>query len=525
MTGSVGLMKPPRRFSTADVIAGISVAAVLIPQSLAYAEIAGLPPYFGLYAAALPPIAMSLLASSPYLQTGPVAMTSLLTFGALSVIAAPGSPEYIALAALLAIMVGLVRFVLGSMRAGSVVYLMSQPVLMGFTAAAGILIVSSQLPTALGVDAGDGALLEEAWNALIHPSAWDATSVVLAIVTVLAVIGGRRISRVFPGVLLAVAIGIAYSAITDYTGSTVGDVPTGLPPFSLDLPWSRIDNLLIGAVVIALVGFAEPAAISRTFAAQDRERWDPNREFLASGLANVASGVSGGFPVGGSFSRTSVNRLAGARTRWAGTVTGLTVLAFLPVAGVLSPLPRAILGAIVISAVASLVRIDHLVTIFRQSIPQGAVASITFVATLVMSPRIDQAVLLGIGAGIIVHLWRELRTLVMVSAEGTTLTLKPAGVMFFGSSAGLQDALLVELAEHPDATALVLDLSRLGRIDYTGAWSLVDMIERARQAGLHVSVESVPAHARRILSRVMPGDVPALQQGSWDRRPAKGKPT
>ena len=156
------------------------------------------------------------------------------------------------------------------------------------------------------------------------------------------------------------------------------------------------------------MGFAEPAAIARTFAAQDRQPWSSDREFVSQGVANLVSGISGGFPVGGSFSRSSVNRMAGGKTRWSGAVTGLVVLAFLPMAGVLSPLPRAILAAIVIAAVVQLIQVRSLIRLFVYSRPQALVAWGTFGVTLALAPRIEWAVLIGIGLGILLHLWREL---------------------------------------------------------------------------------------------------------------------
>lgn len=284
-------------------MAGVSVALVLIPQSLAYAEIAGLPPYVGLFAAALPPIAAAVFASSPYLQTGPVAMTSLLTFGALSQIPGvePESAEYLKLAALLALLVGVFRVALGAVRGGFVAYLMSQPVVIGFTSAAAILISGSQLPKALGVTSSGGSLLAEAFRALTTPSLWNLTAIGLSALTFLLVVGGRKLHPLFPGVLVAVVIGIAFATVSSYAGPIVGSVPAGMPPFSLSLPWGSTLILVVPAIVIALVGFAEPAAIARTFATQDRQVWNPDREFISQGIANLASGLSGGFPVGGSF--------------------------------------------------------------------------------------------------------------------------------------------------------------------------------------------------------------------------------
>ncbi len=495
------MLRPPRP-SGRDLIAGISVALILIPQSLAYAEIAGVPSYIGLYASALPPIAAALLASSPYLQTGPVAMSALLAFGVLSSVAEPGSAEYIALAPLLALMIGSIRILLGVLRAGVVAYFMSQPVLLGFTSGAAILITSSQLPNALGVTAGDGGLLVEAAKAAASPGDWHAGAIGLSIATAVVVVFGRRISQIFPGVLLAVIVGIVYSAATGYDGAIVGDIPAGLPPFSLDLPWGSVGSLLVGAVVMALVGFAEPSAISRTLAAQDRAPWNPNQEFISQGVANVASAVSGGIPVGGSFSRSSVNKLAGGKTRWSGAVTGLTVLAFLPVAGVLSDLPRAVLSTIVIVAVAKLIRIDQIFRIWSFSRSQAFVAGATFVATLSFAPRIDIAVLLGIGVGVAVHLANELETAVSSSHVDGKLTVYPTGVMYFGSTPALEEALQQQLADHPDATHLDVNLARLGRIDFTGATALKTLVDEAESAGLEVALKSVPEHAQRIITRV-----------------------
>ena len=493
-----------------DMIAGLSVALVLVPQSLAYAELAGLPAYYGLYAAALPPLVAAFLASSPYLQTGPVAMTSLLTLGALSSMAAVQSPEYVALAALLAVMVGLARTVLGVLKAGFLSHFMSQPVIIGFTTAAAILIIASQVPTALGTEAPDGPLLAGAWWTLTHPGWWDPASIVLALVTIALMLGGPRIRPIFPGALVAVAIGLGYSVLTGYTGQVVGVVPAGLPPFSLDFPLRAFPTLLVPAGVIALVGFAEAAAISRLFAARDRQPWNPDREFISQGVANLAAGISGGFPVGGSFSRSSINRIAGARTRWSGAFTGVAVLAFLPVAGVIAPLPRAVLAAIVIAAVIQLVHPRSLAGIWRFSKPQALIAWSTFGATLALAPRVDYAVLVGIGLAVVVHLWRELLINVETRYEDETLTLEPAGVLFFASAPPLDAALIKCLAEHPDAKRLIIDLKRLGRVDYTGALAIKAVVAEAHSAGMDVEFTGVPLQARRILTRVFGRDSPLL---------------
>ena len=389
---------PPSRPVPADLLAGLSVAMVLVPQSMAYAELAGLPPHLGLFASALPPILAALFASSPYLQTGPVALTSLLTFGVLAAGSAEvGTPDYVAMAALLAMLVGITRLLLGVLRLGVVTYLMRDPVVTGFTSAAAILILASQIPKALGVSAPDGGVLWQASWSLGHVDHWEIASVGVAATTALLVLAGRRVvHRLFPGALLAVAGGVVVSRITDYGGPVVGEVSTGLPDLSLDLPWGSTGSLLVGGVLIALVGFAEPASIARVFADEDRQRWSADREFVSQGVANIAASVSGSFPVGGSFSRSSLNRLAGAQTRWSGLVTGAAVLTFLPFTDVLAPLPRATLGGVVIAAVVGLVRPVALVSIVRRSPADALVAWTTFVATLTMAPRVERGVLVGI---------------------------------------------------------------------------------------------------------------------------------
>lgn len=490
--------------SVHDIFAGVTVALVLVPQSLAYAQVAGMPTYRGLYAAALPPLVAAIFASSPYLQTGPVALTSLLTFGALSGLAPPGSDRYVELGAALALVVGAVRLVLGFGRAGVIAYLMSQPVLVGFMPAAALLIVASQLPALLSVAAPSRGILQEAVWALVHPAAWEITAVVLALVTLSLVSLGARVHRLFPGVLCAVIGGIAFSLAADYAGPTVGEIPAGFPPISLGIAWGDLPTLLVAGTVIALVGFAEPAAIARTFAALDRQPWDANREFVSQGAANIAAAFSGSYPVGGSFSRSALNRVAGARTRWSGAVTGLTVLLFLPFASVLASLPRAVLAAIVVGAVIGLVRVRPAIDLIRYSRWQFGIAFVTFGLTLGLAPHVEQAVLSGIVLAVAVHLWRELRLDIDATMHARTLELRPQGVLWFGTSRSLEDRFVALLGTHPNARALVVRLDALGRIDLTGALALRTLVEDARATGLAVTVEQVPAHARPLLGRVLP---------------------
>lgn len=486
-----------------DVLAGLSVALILIPASMAYAELAGLPGQRGLYVAAVAPLAAALFASSPYLQTGPVALTALLTLGALVPLADPMTADYIAQAGLLAVIVGVTRLAIGVFRSGWISYLLSQPMLNGFMSAAAVLIIASQLPGAVGIAQPEAGVLRGAVSTLGNIQSWHLPSVGLSVVTAMIVIGGRRLHPLVPGILIATAIGLVFSAVSSDAGPLVGDIHGSLPAFAFDLPWAAFPTLLLPGVVIAVVGFADVASISQVYAAKERQHWDPSREFVGQGVANLVAGLTGGFPVGGSFARSSVNYVAGAQTRWSGAITGLAVLAFLPVANFLSPLPRAVLAAIVISAVAGLVRIPAMAESWRIARPQGVVAWGTFAATLILAPHIEQAILFGVLASVAVHLWREMMSLRVVgSGDGEVLRLRPEGVLWFGSAPFLVQEVNERMATSPGAQRVVLDLSGLGRIDTTGALALRDLLEDVRKTGLEIVVRDVPDHAVGLLQSV-----------------------
>ena len=513
-----------------DLVAGAVVACLLIPQSVAYAELAGLPAHLGLYASVAPPIAAAFFASSPYLQTGPAAVTSLLTLGALSTVAAPRSAEFIALAALLALVVGFMRLVIGALRWGWIAYLLSPPMMMGFATAAGILIAASQVPAMLGVTAAEGDVLSSAVAAISRPAAWRWTAVGLAAVTIGLAVGGRYLHPLFPGVLVAIAIGLLVRSVGAYDGPVLGDIPHELPVLALQFDWRQIPVLLVPAAVITIIGFAEAVSIARLYAAQERQRWSPDREFVAQGVANLASAVSGGFPVGGSFSRTAANHLAGGRTRWSGAIAGLIVLAVLPFSGSLADVPRAVVGGIVAAAVTNLMYFRQLARVARQAPLQGLVAWATFGLTLALAPRADVAVVAGVILAASVHIWRELEVRAGAQYAGGTLTLTPRGVLFFASAPGLEAALLDELAAHPEAKRLVLRLAHLGRIDYSGALVLCTVAEEAEAAGLDVRIAEVPPQARRIFTRVLGPDSRFLEAETRDgsaerprRRASDGK--
>lgn len=497
-----GWWAPPSR---GDVVAGVTVGLVLIPQSLAYADLAGMPVVTGLYSAVSATIAAGFVGSSRYLQTGPVALTSLLTLGALTTLAEVGSDDYVGKAAILALVVGVVRVLLGLLGWGFVAYLMSQPVVAAFTVAASLLIIASQLPSLVDVPSDADNPIRAAGQVLAQPGAWSRVAIAVALTVVAIVLLGRRWSPLFPGALVAAVGGTALSAAGVLTITQVGTLPSGLPPLRLDLPWSDLPALLVPGTVIALIGFAEAASISRRYASEDRESWDPDREFVGQGLANVAAGAFNGYPCGGSFSRSSLNRLSGARTRWSGVFTGLFVLSLMPVAGVLSALPTAVLAGLVIAAVLPLVQIAPFVEAWRLSRPQFSVAAVTFVSTLALAPRVERGVLAGVGLSLAVHLWRELHIDVETWTTDGTLHVRPQGVLYFGSAAALETEVSELVANDPGLTAVVLHLERLGRLDVTGALSLRSLLQDMTLSGVTATLADPQPQARRVLTAVLGG--------------------
>lgn len=476
---------------------------LIVPQAIGLAALAGLPAEQGIYAAALAPLITAFTSSSPALQSGPTALTSLLTLGALTGLAVPFAPGYVALAALLALEVGIIRVALGALRVGRVAYLMSQPVVAGFTAAAGVIIVLSQLPATLGGSADAAHPVISALEVVADPASWNVAAMGLSIATVLLVLVGRRLHPLFPGVLLAVLGGIAATRLGGLDVPTVGAVATGLPLPMLSLPWSNAVDLVLPALTIAIVGFAEPASIARHYATVDRTSWNPDREFVSQGLANLVAGTFRAYPVGSSFSRSALNRIAGAETRWSGIVTALAVIAFLPFADSIAPLPRAVMSAIVVSAVVSLLNPAPFREYRRLARVQFWVAVATFVATLVLAPRVDEGVLIGIALGIAAHLWREVRVPVDERVEGDVLHVQPHGVLFFASAPSLQDSINSRIAAHPEVRRVVLHLGGLGRIDLTGALVLRDLARGVRAAGLDIEVVDIPPQAEKVVTRTL----------------------
>ena len=303
---------------------------------------------------------------------------------------------------------------------------------------------------------------------------------------------------------------LGLSALGWISITEVGPIPNGFPPLSLDLPWSSLVSLVAPGVVIALVGFAEPASIARRYAAQERKRWDADKEFIGQGLANLAAGLFSGQPAGGSFSRSALNRLSGARTRWSGAVTGLVVLAIMPAASVLSGLPKAALAGLVIAAVLSLVEVRPFQDAWRYSRPQFFVALTTFVTTIAAAPRVERGLIVGVALSLAVHLWRELRLELDTWVTGDTLHVRPQGVLYFASAPSLESRVMSLMADSPGLSHIVVHLDQLGRLDLTGALVLRSLVEDMRRADATVVIVGTQPQARRIVDSVL-GQAPSVE--------------
>ncbi len=363
-----------------DLVAGLTTAILLVPQAMAYATLAGLPPVVGLYASTIPLLMYAWIGSSSVMAVGPVALVSLMTASALLPLKEAGAspPELLAAAGLLALLVGALQVVMGLLRFQGLTRLLSRPVLTGFTAAAALLIGWSQVPTLLG-----------AGPALGDPLSWNLPTLLIGLGALAGLIGLRRLNRSLPAaliILIVATVAVILLGLANQGVAIVGAVPPGLPGLvwpSFDAAW--LPHLAPAAIAIALVSYLESYAVAKALARKG-ETVRPGREWLGVGAANASSAFVGGYPLAGGFSRSAVNATAGAKTRLAGAITALIVLASL---ALLTPLfhslPRAALAAIIIVAVAGLLHVKDWKKLYQEGRQPLTIALITFAVTLAIN--------------------------------------------------------------------------------------------------------------------------------------------
>lgn len=514
-----------------DLAAGLTVGAMLVPQAMAYALLAGLPPEIGLYAATIPVVIYALFGTSRQLAVGPVAIVSLLTASALAPLVEEGTAGYLSAAALLALMVGVVHLVIGAGRLGFLVNFLSHSVLVGFTAAAAIIIGFSQAKHLFGISTErKDHFYDTVLEVIDNLSATNGTTLTLGAAALAVLYLLKRYAPRAPAALVVVVGSILAVELFDLESrgvNVVGDIPDKLPAFGLpDLDGSLIGSLATTAAVITLVGFMESIAVAKVYARRHRYEVDANRELVGLGAANVAAGLFGGYPVTGGFSRTAVNDTAGAKTPLASLITAGIVLATIAfLTPLFSSLPNAALGAIIVMAVVGLVDVAemrHIAAVKRTDLIGLGVA---FGATLILG--IELGILVAVVASMLVVFARISmpHSAVLGHVEGTTTyrnierfpetqTVDGIRVVRIDAALSFVNAVNVKrlLLENADAlehepNALVLDASGINDLDATGADMFHEVLTELEERGVALHLTDVKGPVRDVLRRA----------GLWDR--------
>lgn len=507
-----------------DLTAGLTTAVMLVPQGMAYAMLAGLPPVAGLYASTIPLIVYALFGSSRQLAVGPVAIVSLLTLAGVGALAEPGSPEFIALAATLMAMVGVLQAALGFLRAGFVVNFLSHAVISGFTSAAALVIGLSQLKHLLGVDLPrEQNVFVLLGRAATQLGDTHAVTLAIGLASIAALMLGKRLSKRFPMPLLVVIVAslVVWGFDLHERGvAIVGTVPAGLPAFGWpDLGGDALAALLPTALTIAFVGFMESVAVAKAIAAKHRYKIDANRELVGLGLANVVGAAFRGYPVTGGFSRSAVNDQAGARTPLAGIVTAVLIgLTLVFLTDLFYFLPRAVLAAVVMVAVFGLIDAKEPVHLFRVKKVDAATLAVTFLATLTLG--VEVGILTGVGFSLAVFVarsaWPHTAELGWRADAGVFRNVRryddavtwpdlyltrPDASLYFANMAALEDDLNAAVADRPELRAIVLDFSGVNDVDGVAIDVLQDRIDAFESQGIAVHLAGVKGPVRDLLER------------------------
>jgi len=509
----------------ADLIAGVTVALVLIPQSMAYAQLAGLPAYYGLYAAFLPGIVAALWGSSKQLATGPVAVVSLLTASALTPYAAIGSPEFVALAIMMALLIGIVQLALGLFRLGVVVNFLSHPVILGFTNAAALIIGLSQLNKIFGVSMPRSEhFVNDIWSVIQQVGDSHIPTLIMGVVAFAIMWGMKKYLPKFPGVLVAVALTTLASWTIGFAakgGNVVGEIPSGLP--SLAIPQMNFDmatDLIASAIIISLVGFMEAISIAKAMAAKTKDRVDPNKELIGQGLANIVGSLSQAYPASGSFSRSAVNLNAGARTGMSSVITGLVVMiTLLFLTPLLYHLPQSVLAAVIMMAVIGLINFKAIKHAWDANKHDGIASVVTFIATLAFAPHLDNGILVGAGLAIGLFLYRTMKprvALLGLFRDGTLrdlrvhptlptddriIVMRFDGQLYFANVSYFEDTILAAVADHPEAMYVLVVGDGINQLDASGEEVLHHLIDRLSANDITMVLSGLKRQVIQVMKR------------------------
>lgn len=521
---------------TDDLVAAIIVTILLVPQSLAYALLAGLPPQVGIYVSIFPLLAYAAFGSSRYLNVGPTAVISLMTAAAIATL--PEGTRLISAAAL-AVMTGAILLIAGLLKAGFVMNFVSRPVVSAYITGAALLIIFSQLKHIFGITASGNtvfALLGDLWANLPNTNI-AALEIGLAAIIILWAIKkyfayaliklhvksrtAKLIGRMAPIVIVAAFIGIsaAFNLTDRYDVRVVGTIPAGLPPFSfpmLTLP--KFEALLIPAIVIAIVAFVDSTSTAQELAARARGRIDSNKELLGLGASNIVAGLSGGYPINGSMSRSAVNFSAGGQTQ----IVGLLVAAFMALTAVfltpvLKALPLAVLAALIIVACFGLLDFKSLWRTWIYSRADGITALATFLAVLLLG--VQWGVLAGVVLAMALHISSTLQPHMPivgrfpgtehyrdadrfnVETNDVVKTLRIDESLYYANARYLEDKVARVVADSPDMTDLVLMCTAVNRIDASALSSLEEINKRLRSANINLHFSDMQSRVKERLFR------------------------
>jgi SulP family sulfate permease len=508
-----------------DLIAGITVSLVAIPQSLAYARLAGVPAYYGLYAALIPTIVGALFGSSRQLSTGPVAMTSLLSAASVAPLAAADTQLFFSCVIMLALLSGLFQILMGVFRVGAILNFLSHPVLMGFINAAALIIGLAQLPTLLGIKAPHSShFLLDILQVIEHINKMHVLSFGFGITAILMIVALKKYAPKLPGVLITVAVltWVSYAiGFVDIGGKVVGAIPKGLPSFSIPtLDWHTTMSLVPAGFIIALVSFMEAMSSSKVISNNTRIPWDENKELVGQGLAKVAAAFCHSMPVSGSFSRSALNLASNARTGLSSVISAICVLiTLLFLTPLLYHLPKPVLAAIIMVAVVGLINFPIMLRAWRVSRDDGIASVATFAATLAFSPNIQDGILIGIGLSLGLMLYRMMRPRIAKLGMHQDGTLGDAqrhnlpplhrrlgafrfdGALRFINVSTFEKAMLEMEQNNPGIDTILVSCGGINDIDASGVDMLSKLIVRFKSNNVCLCFSGFKEHVQDVIEK------------------------
>ena len=500
-----------------EVMAGLTVSLIIVPQSVAYAALAGMPLVTGIYASFLPALVAVLWSGSPRLSVGPTALSSLLVMAALSGLAEPGSAQWVTLAVWLALLSGLMQLALGIWRFGWILNLVSAPVLFGFTQAATVLIIFSQLPSLVGMQGTTASAFSL--------SQVDGSAAAFGLGSLLALVLGRALAPRVPTLMLVVVGAGTISYLIQYAahgGPVVGALPSGLPAlYWPGIPsWTVLGTLLVPAMVVTLVSFLETASSAKVENQHAHKPWNDNQDLIAQGLAKLASGLTGSFPTSSSFSRSAINLYAGAQTGWATLVTVVMVLAVLLwLTPALYHVPSPVLAAVVVAAISSLLQPMRFVQLWRVLPVEAFTMAATFVVTLMTAPRIYWGVLAGVMVSLITFLHHRLHPRIIevgLHPDGSLrdrhlwklpplmdhlYALRMDAELDFAAASSFERNISDFLTAHPDTRHVCLFAHPINRIDATGIEVFSALRTNLAEQGIALHISGMKLPVEQVLMR------------------------